>query len=63
MHKDMKRLVNLARQQGWDVQRQTKHWVVINPEGQPFPVPSSAEGRTYLNARAALRRLGLEVTK
>lgn len=63
---DITSLLDVARATpGWRVeQRQSSHWVVYpaNKDFAPITLPSTpSDWRAFLNARAALRRAGLEV--
>ncbi len=62
MKKQTKLLVRVALQQGWRVERSTKHVQFFSPNGRDIITAQThmKGGRAYQNTLAQLRRAGLD---
>lgn len=63
MHKECKKLIKTARQQGWEERQGGKHaTILVPPDGSRLiPIAHSPTTRGLRNKIAQLRRAGLEV--
>ena len=61
-YKDSKKLIRIAKQHGWTVERRKKTYQLTSPEGFVVTLAlTPSHTRTYKNALAHFRRAGMDI--